>query len=266
MHADVRLTTLTRLGFAARGLLYIVIAFLVIGAGRTEDPSGALEYLGEGAGKWLLILMAAGFVAYGLWRLADAVFNIELHDHKAKGISQRIGAAASGLVHLFLAWQAFRLLSGPDTSSGTNGAQESAETALSLPGGALMLLIAGLVLLIVGAVQFVAAARCSFCDNLDPSVARHPWVKWTGRIGYAARGLVSLITGYFLVRAASSEEASRAGGMEQALTWLDNPWDIIVAAGLLMFGLFSLIEARFRVIHDVPVDDIAREARSKLPA
>lgn len=43
--ATTRLTTLTRLGFAARGLLYIVIAMLVLTTGRAEDPAGALRIL-----------------------------------------------------------------------------------------------------------------------------------------------------------------------------------------------------------------------------
>jgi len=47
-------------------------------------------------------------------------------------------------------------------------------------------------------------------------------------------------------------------GMEQALVWLDKPWDQLVAAGLFCFGVFSLAEARFRMIHDVPVAEIAR--------
>ena len=34
---------------------------------------------------------------------------------------------------------------------------------------------------------------------------------------------------------------------------------------LILFGLYSLIEARFRVLHDVPVQGMAAEARSKLP-
>ncbi len=38
-----------------------------------------------------------------------------------------------------------------------------------------------------------------------------------------------------------------------------------MAIGLMMFGVFSLIEARYRVIHDVPVEGAARAARSKLP-
>jgi hypothetical protein len=267
MNASARLTTLTRLGFAARGLLYLVIAFLVLRAGRAEDPSGALQVLAGGAGKWLLILMAAGFVAYGLWRLADATLNIEGHQDGSKGLAERLGAAASGLVHLFLAWQAVRLVRGAASSGGAGGgrAEQGAQTALGLPGGGLLLLLAGLVLLGVGVFQLIKAYKTSFRKHLDGRVANESWVKWVGRLGYAARGLTFLITGYFLLQAGLDEQASKAGGMREALAWLTSPWDSIVAIGLMMFGIFSLVEARYRIIHDVPVEGAARKARSKLP-
>ena len=267
MNASARLTTLTRLGFAARGLLYLVIAFLILRTGRAEDPSGALQVLAGGAGKWLLILMASGFVAYGLWRLSDAAFNVEGHEQGGKGLRERLGAGASGLVHLFLAWQAVRLIQGAGSGGGASGGgtQQGAQTALGLPGGQLMLLIAGLVLIGVGLFQFVKAYKFSFREHLDRRVANEAWVRLTGRAGYAARGLVFLISGYFLAKAGAQEQASEAGGMAEALAWLTSPWDVLVAIGLALFGIFSLIEARYRIIHDVPVEGAARAARSKLP-
>lgn len=265
MNASARLTTLTRLGFAARGLLYLVIAFLTLRAGRAEDPSGALQVLASGAGKWLLILMTAGLLAYGLWRLADAALNVERHPDGSKGLAERLGAGASGLVHLLLAWQAVRLIRGAASSGGGGGAEQGAQTALGLPGGGLLLVLGGLVLLGVGLYQLVKAYKTSFRKHLDGRVANESWVKWVGRLGYAARGLVFLITGYFLLQAGLDEQASEAGGMREALAWLTSPWDSIVAVGLMMFGIFSLIEARYRVIHDVPVEGAARAARSKLP-
>jgi hypothetical protein len=258
---DARLTTLTRLGFAARGLLYIVIAFLLIRSGRNEDPSGALAVLAEGGGRVLLIVMTLGFLAYGLWRLSDAAFNIERHQQGNKGLAERLGALGSGVTHLFLAWQAVRLIQGSGGSGGGNQTQEGAQAALGLPGGQTMVLLAGLVLVGVGAFQLVKAAKCSFCDKLDGRVANEEWVKWTGRAGYSARGLVFIIIGYFLAKAGLADQAGKAGGMPEALAWLTSPWDVIVALGLALFGLFSLIEARYRIIHDVPVDEIASRAR-----
>jgi hypothetical protein len=266
MRDVAQLTTLTRLGFAARGLLYLVIAILVIRTGRAEDPSGALQYLGEGGGRILLIVMAVGLLAYGLWRLSDAALNIEGHEQSGKGMRERVGAGASGVVHLALAWQAVRLIQGSGGSGG-DGTQQGAQSALELPGGELLLTLAGAVLIGVGIFQLVKAAKCTFLKHLEPQVANEDWVKWTGRLGYAARGLVFMISGYFLVRAGLDERAGEAGGMEQALAWLTSPWDIVTALGLLAFGLFSLVEARYRRIHDVPLGEVSRgvnNARQRL--
>lgn len=263
MANTAQLTTLTRLGFAARGLLYLVIAILVMTSGRAEDPAGALSYLGQGGGKVLLLLMTLGLVAYGLWRLSDAAFNIERHGSDGAGVGERLGAAGSSLVHLFLAWQAIKLMRGAGAAS-EGGAQDGAQSALQLPGGATLLMVGGLVLLAVGIFQLIKAGKASYLETLDPVVARQPWAQWTGRLGYAARGVVFLITGFFVLSAGFDEEASEAGGMAEALAWLNNPWDVIVAAGLLAFGLFSLIEARFRILHDVPVGSIGQRFSAKL--
>ena len=263
--ADIahRLTILTRLGFAARGLLYIVIALLVLTTGQAEDPQGALQTLGQGGGRILLGLMTAGFVAYGIWRLSDAAFDIERHGSDGDGLRERLGAGASGVVHLLLAWQAIRLMQGTSAGAG-GGTQEGAQSALQLPGGGVLLMLAGAVLIGVGLFQLMKAAKAKFLDNLEPGIARQPWARWTGQAGYAARGLVFVISGAFLVKAGLDERASEAGGMAEALSWLNSPWDIIVALGLFAFGLFSLIESRFRVLHQVPVGNLGARVRSQL--
>lgn len=259
-------TLLTRLGFAARGLLYLVIGFLVLRTGRTEDPAGALAVVAEGGGRTLLYLIVVGFLAYGLWRLSDAAFNIERHGQGKKGLAERAGAAASGIIHLFLAWQAIRILQhSASASSGGGGTQEDAQTALQLPGGQAMLVLAGLVLLVVGAVQLKNAYKAEFLKHLEPKVAHQSWARWSGQGGYAARGIVFLISGAFLASAGFKERAQEAGGFEEALSWLSPPWDAVIAIGFILFGLYSFIEARYRVLNDVPVDELANKARSKLP-
>jgi hypothetical protein len=257
MNADARLTVLTRLGFATRGLLYIVISVLLIRTRRAEDPSGALRSLGEGGGQILLVVMTAGLLAYGLWRMVDAAFDIEHHGSDREGMLERLGAGASGVVHLFLAWQAIRLMQG--VASSGDGTQQGAQAALQLPGGNMLVILAGAVLLAIGVFQLIKAAKGSFLRHLSGDVARRPWVRWSGRAGYAARGVVFIISSYFLLRAGFEERASEAGGTAAALSWLSSPTDIVIAAGLCCFGLFSLIEARYRQLHDVPVDAMVRK-------
>lgn len=258
MRAGAGLKLLTRLGFAARGLLYIAIAMLLIRSGRSEDIGGAMAELGRSGGDPLLLAMAVGFLAYGLWRLADAALDIERHGEGAKGLGGRLAAAGSGAIYLFFAWQAFRLMSGGD--AGGADTQERASTALHLPGGALLLIIGGAILAGAGIYQLVKAYQCSFCDRLDPSIGNRPAVRWIGRAGYAARGVIFIVSGFFVFSAGRDARASEAGGMQEALRWLDSPIDSLVAAGLLLFGLFSILEARYRTIHEVPLDDVALAA------
>ncbi len=247
MNASARLTTLTRIGFATRGILYIVIAFLVIRAGRAEDPAGALEYLGDGAGRVLLSVMAVGLAAYGLWRLLDAAFDIERHGADRSGLMERLGAGISGVVHVLLTWQAVRLIRGLRASTG--GAEAGTQVALDLPGGTVIVMIGGALLAVVGVLQLVKAVKAGFLKHLEPAIARRPWARWSGRAGYAARGIVFLICAYLLLKAGLSDQASQAGGFAEALSWLSSPTDIVIAIGLSGFGLFSLIEARYRILH-----------------
>lgn len=256
MRVSDKMTMLTRIGFAARGLLYLVIGLLVIGTGRTEDPAGALEYLAGRGGRVLLIVMAAGLLSYGIWRLCDAAFNIEQHGNDRRGLAERLGAGLSGAIHLLLTWQALSLIRG--LPSDGKGSQQSAEQAMALPGGTFLLMLGGCLLIVLAAVQLIKAWKAGFLLHLAPDIARQSWVRWSGRAGYAARGIVFAITGYFLVGAGLHANADEAGGMDQALSWLNSPVDIVIAAGLFCFGLFSLVEARFRVLHDVPADGLAR--------
>lgn len=251
----------TRLGFAARGLLYIVTGLLVINAGRAEDASGVFSYLGTGAGKWLLYAMAAGFAGYGLWRLADAALAIESSGHKHEGW-KRVAAGISGAVHLYLANKALDTAEGAANLAG-GGGQQQAQNLLQLPAGQLLLGLIALALAAAGIAQILAAWRCSFLKHLN-DWARESWVKWLGRAGYTARGLVFLLTGYFAARAALADRSSMVGGVEQVLEWLSPPTNLILAAGLLLFGVYGLVEAWQRRIHTLDLAEAKRRAADQV--
>ena len=243
------ITLLTRIGFAARGIMYVLIGYLALRAGRTESGTEALASLDSGAGKLLLILMALGFLAYGIWRLSEAAIDSEGHGSDAKGWAIRAGGAVSGILHIGLALFAFNLGMGSG-SSGGEGAQQGTAAALSVPGGWVAVSIAAAILVATGLYQLVKAIRADFLRHLDSKAAQAAWVQWLGRAGYAARGLVFILIGWFLWRAAQESDAREAGGMGDALASLPGTLQAIVAVGLLLFGLFSFVQARYRSIND----------------
>jgi len=244
-------------------LLYIVIGLLVILSGRTEDLTGALEYLGHGLGKLLLALLAAGLAVYGLWRLADAAFGIESGRHHWKAWRKRVAAATSGAIYSFLAYKAVRILLAERI--GGSEAQQHTSDALHMPGGELIVLVAGAVLFGAALVQFYKALSCSFLDRLECSDHHKTWIRWLGRTGYAARGVIFLIIALLLARSALHHNAAEAGGLEEALDFFSPIVRRWIAGGLMLFGAMSLVEARFRRIHrPPPIDQVAEKVSEKV--
>ncbi|MBA2635606.1 MAG: DUF1206 domain-containing protein [Sphingomonas sp.] len=260
---ESRFQSLTRVGFFGRGLLYILIAVLALGTGRTEDLTGALEYLNDGAGRLLLILIGAGLAAYGLWRLADAGYGMENPGPAGKALRKRAVAGVIGCIYLYTAYKAARILFAGGAVA--ISPQRQADTVLDLPGGELVLGIAALVLAVAGLFQIRKAGKCSFLQHLDHR-AQAPLVKWLGRIGYAARGVIFITVAFMIGTAALDGRSDEAGGMEQALDFFSGPVLYAVAVGLLLFGTFSIIEALFRRIHQPPMEEIKQDIKDKVGA
>ncbi len=258
---ESRFLTLCRMGFIGRGLLYILIGVLVLGTGRTEDLTGALEYLNEGSGRLLLMGITAGLTAYGLWRLADAAFGIEHPGSGNSALRKRVAAGVIGFIYLYLSYKALRILLAG--SPGDDGARQQADTVLDLPGGWLILGIAALILIGAGLNQLWIAAKCPFLRSLDQVVAV-PLVKWLGRIGHSARGLIFILVGLLIAQAALDGQSTEAGGMEQALDLLSGPVLYAVAAGLILFGVFSVIQGLFRDIKEPPIDEMKQDVRDAI--
>lgn len=256
-----RMTMFARLGFAARGLVYVLIGWfaldVALNGGQPTDNQGALGTLAHAPlGHILLAVCALGFAGYAVWRLTEAITDPEGRGGSLKGSFQRLAYGFSGIAHVILATAAARLaLRQVAAKSGTPG-DESAESwsgwLMEQPGGVLLLVLAGVTLFAVAAAQAIKAYKARL-DELDGDVPAPTYVRWIGRLGYAARGLIFALCGWFLISAALSHDAERAGGLGEALRHLraqDGGAFILscVAIGLAFFGMFSMIEARYRHI------------------
>jgi hypothetical protein len=250
---------LARIGYAAKALLYTTVGYLAAQAalgsgGRVTDTEGALHVVNRGSGGWALMLaVAAGLLGYALWRLVEAVVDPERRGTGAKAIALRLGFAVRGLFHGALGITAFRLALHQRTGS-TGQAREWTQRAFALPAGEVLVLVGGIWIAGYGLYQFYRAATPKMKRHLQLSELPNPLRKWVlgfSRFGIAARGIVFCLVGFFLVRAAVGQDVRQAGGLREALRALAGVgrWPLLVVAfGLIAYGLYELLNARYRTI------------------
>jgi hypothetical protein len=253
--------SMVRTGFVARGLTYGVIGALALAlaagagtGGTAPDQQGALALIaGAPAGQVALVVICAGLLGYALWKLAQGVFG---HGPEGGGSAQpkdRVANVAGGIAYLmFLAVALRTLISG--SGGGSDQTRQAAAGVLGWPGGQLIVGIAGLAMLAISLYQLFDAVRGGFAKDsktgeMDRSERR--LFLGLGRLGLSARSAVFALVGYFLLRTAIDFEPGQAVGVNGALARLQHqplgPWLLgLVAAGLLTFAAFSLLEARYR--------------------
>jgi hypothetical protein len=244
----------TRIGFAARGLLYLLVGFLALWLGRIEEAGGAMRWLGGRAGALALGALAFGFACYGAWRLFDALLDTQGKGRDVKGAIKRLAGGGSGLIHLGLAFTAVKLaLGGSASGSSSDRAEGGAAMAMSVPGGEALLWAAAAILAVAGIAQLAIAARQSFRKHLTPDTRRRWWVLAAGCGGHAARGVIFLFAAWLALRAGLDHSPGKAGALGDALRTMPAWLRAAVAAGLCLFGAYSLIEARCRILPDPDV-------------
>lgn len=242
--------TLARFGYAAKGVVYVLVGFIAAsaafgGGGDVEGSSGALRSLrDEPFGELLLWLIGIGLAGYVVWRAISALRNPEGED-----TGKRVFYGVTAAIYAALALEAVRLATG---GGGGEGSHWTA-TLLEQPFGRLLTGGVGLAIAAYGVQQLRQAWKLDFGERLDLgglSVEARTWVIRFGRAGIAARGVVFGLLGYMFGRAAMEADASEADGVEGVLESMrDQPWLLgLVALGLIAYGLFNLVRARYRRI------------------
>jgi hypothetical protein len=253
------LAILGRAGYAAKGVVYVVIGALAAGValgagGTTTDSAGALSAIGEGPlGQATLAGIGLGLLGYTAWALVSAVTDAEGKGDEPTSWVLRASQAIRGLGYGALGLQAFRLL-GHDRADDGDAAREWTARFLDMPLGRAIVVVVGLCVLGYAAYQVYDACTDGAREHLDldeagPTAAK--WIERFGRFGIGARAVVLALIGVFLVRAGVQGDAGEAGGIDDslhALATTDYRWLILgaVAFGLVAFGAYQLATARFR--------------------
>lgn len=260
--------TYARIGIAAKGLVYVLVGILaaisIFGASSSEGSNngrkGALQLILEQPfGQILLGLTILALLGYVVWRMIQTFKDPDRNGNDTEGIMKRAGFFISGLIYLFFAFSGIRMLlpALSSSSGGDNGGgrQLLVAKALEQPFGQWLVAIGAALVIGKGIFQLYKAYSGKFNKRIkeeDMSERERKTYFQAGRIGYAARGVVLGILGYFLVQAALKANPSEAEGTEGALQFLSmsgGPYLMaLVAIGLACYGAFMFVKAKYRHI------------------
>lgn len=258
---------MARLGYGARGIVYCLVGGLALLAafgsgGQTGGSKSALQtLLNQPFGRVWLSAIALGLFGFAVWRIVEALTDADHRGTEWKALGVRAAHLISGGIYASLALFAVNLALG---SGGGGGEDQAAQgwTAwlLSQPFGQWLV---GLIALGVAASGLGFAWKGWKGDVMAylalPSGADR-WVLPLGRLGYAARGVVFVVVGIFLVLAALHSNSSEVRGLGGALQSVQSQpfgWVLLgfVAAGLFAFGVFGLVQARYRHLDAPDLND-----------
>jgi putative Mn2+ efflux pump MntP len=243
VHDNAWFERVARGGFAASGVLHLLLAFIVarlaLGTGGNADQSGALAALAAQPGGAVMLWVAAVVLAaLGVWYLVETFLEDD--------VKHRVKSAAVGIVYLALAVSAGKFAMGSGQSSGQQNAGLSAQMMQSVWGKAVLVVVA-LVVIAVGGYHVYKGASKKFLKDLN--VSGGTGITWAGMIGYVAKGLVLAGAGILVLVATFTADPAKASGIDAAVKTLGGaPFGkfllIIAALGLAAYGAYGFIRSR----------------------
>ena len=262
---------LARAGFAANGIVHILIGVIVLvvalgGEGET-DQAGAFKAIAAAPlGFAVLWILAVALWALGLWHALEGILARSNATVKRGGLIDgavdertvrqaskwgvRVSEWGQAIVFLALGLIAASVALGarPDADE---TAQDISRGVLVVPGGVFVLAAVGLGVAIGGIAFVVMGVMRSFEKKMSiPSSPLGTGVKTLGIVGFIAKGLALLILGVLLLVAAVKVDPNAAGGLDAAVSALlalpYGPWLAgAIGIGLMLYGVFCIFRARY---------------------
>ncbi|QBX35945.1 DUF1206 domain-containing protein [Paracoccus liaowanqingii] len=256
---------LMRAGYTGKGLVYLAVAgislYSIWRGGQAQDTSSALGWLETtwGGGSILFVILL-GMVAYALWRVLDAAYDLEDYGSEAKGIVARLGMLVTGGIHLGIGVVIFTLLFGGGSSEEGSSIPRYVGMVMGWPRGRWIIGLAALLIVGAGAHYMRQGWTNEYRKHLQASRFTTRWNPIL-KAGLIAHGVVVGVVGLLFLFAAWRANPQEAGGTGEAFSWLSGQvygqlLVIGICVGLLGFAVFCFVNAAYRIVPKVSGPDI----------
>ncbi len=246
-------------GWAAKGVVYVALAYLVLQmafgqSSQEASTTGALRLIAQEApGKIVLVVLGLGLIAFAVGRVLEVT---TLATPQIDG-KDKATAAVLAVIYTSLALTAFSIagLAGSSSAGGGGGSEKQGSAfLLGLPGGRWIVGLIGLAVIAVGLHQAYKGVKQEFLGTLrlgEMSAGMRSAVEKLGTAAYLTKGAILALVGYFFLQSAITYDPDEAKGLDAALQEIaGETWGqvvlTLVAIGLLAYGVFAFVEARYR--------------------
>jgi hypothetical protein len=261
-----RFEWLAKAGYAARGIVFLLIAALALFSGfsgaEPESKSAISTLLEQPFGRVWVALIGLGLLGFVAWRLAQSLADSDGHGSDAKALAIRTAMMGSAVTYIGLA--SFAITHAANAGGGGEGSGERGLAAwiMAQPFGSYLAIAVGVGFIIGGIVTAAKGAMRKF-EKYVHIPDRQGILTMVCIYGLVARGIVFAVTGILFAYAGFRVDPDQAGSMSDALTWLRQlPFGsliyMVVAAGLAAFGIYNLVEARYRVVRGPRMANLGR--------
>jgi hypothetical protein len=248
------LTVVARLGFAARGLLYLLVGGFAVAAalGLGQQPHGIMDVLTALMNTRLQTVLAA-VIGLGLACLAG-YFAIRGLSHCCRGSGARRWLFGAGIIADALIYGAVMIsLLGLALGWHPDGERETqlwTAWALSQPFGRAIVGFIGFVILGCGIGVVVWVMTADVDDDVDLPEDEKRLIEPIARYGLAGRGVGAALVGIYWMSAGLHTEPSKAhelGGALQAVQQNSRGWLLLLPLGVAFAAsaLFDFVEALY---------------------
>lgn len=246
-------------GYAAKGIVYLLIGTLAIQGAAISNREAAGTYLTlsflarQPLGKLLVCLLAIALMGYVLRRLLQTILAPgSSNSLSLKRVFQRIGYIMSGLSYTGVAYSALNIVL--ELGEYDDTIEDLVNELFEQPIGEWLILLGGIVVTIIGFSYIRGAYTGSYIsefESFDIHYRLEEWATRFGKIGVAARGVAFVLTGMFLIQAAISGNSELAGGLQNVfrvlavkpLGWL---WLGLIGIGFICYGLYLFVATVYR--------------------
>jgi len=263
--SGVWLRAVCRLGLLCRGTVYLLVGYLALRlalashgrAGAPASSAGAVQ-AADVWGRVPLVLLVAGLGAYALTQLIEAVFRPAHATGSMGRWRQRAVSSWGCLLYAAFCLSTARLAvqAQPAQTAQSEQRQDIGVTAelLRTGWGRALLVLAGVLAVVAGVETGRRSVRLDFRERFtteDMPRALAIFTRALGAVGCVARAVVFVLVGVFLVKAGVLSSAKQVKGLDAVFRSVASSaygsWLLAgLASGLVCYGLYCLLEARYR--------------------